>query len=83
MTTAIRGVTGPRFVSDVVAAACGHWPELLAAVGIDIPPRGKHGPCPVLSVVAKTALGWMIRPGAAPGFVTSAEAMTVLRWCVG
>ena len=47
MTTAIRGVTGPRFVSDVVAAASGHWPELLAAVGIDIPPRGKHGPCPV------------------------------------
>lgn len=47
MTTAIRGVTWPRFVSDVVAAACGHWPELLAAVGIDIPPRGKHGPCPV------------------------------------
>ncbi|WP_429031970.1 DUF927 domain-containing protein [Aeromonas media] len=47
MTTAIRGVTGPRFVSDVVAAACGHWPELLAAVGIDTPSRGKHGPCPV------------------------------------
>jgi putative DNA primase/helicase len=46
MTSAIRGVTGPRFVSDVVAAACGHWPDLLAAVGIDIPRRGKHGPCP-------------------------------------
>nr|WP_324000703.1 DUF927 domain-containing protein [Aeromonas hydrophila] len=36
----------PRLVSDVAAAACGHWPELLAAVGIDIPRRGKHGPCP-------------------------------------
>ena len=47
MTTAIRGGTGPRFVSDVVAAACGNWPELLAAVGIDTPSRGKHGPCPV------------------------------------
>ncbi|WP_323901732.1 DUF927 domain-containing protein [Aeromonas caviae] len=47
MTTAIRGVTGPRFVSEVVAAACGNWPELLAAVGIDTPSRGKHGPCPV------------------------------------
>ncbi|MNS10197.1 DNA primase TraC [compost metagenome] len=47
MTTMIKGVTGPRFVSDVVAAACGHWPDLLAAVGIDIPSRGKHGPCPV------------------------------------
>ncbi|WP_421306672.1 DUF927 domain-containing protein [Aeromonas veronii] len=46
MTSTIRGVTGPRFVSDVVAAACGHWPDLLAAVGIDIPHRGKHGPCP-------------------------------------
>ncbi|MEN3757368.1 DUF927 domain-containing protein [Aeromonas veronii] len=46
MTSAIRGGTGPRFVSDVVAAACGHWPDLLAAVGIDIPRRGKHGPCP-------------------------------------
>lgn len=46
MTTAIKMVTSPRFVSDVVAAACGHWPDLLAAVGIDIPRRGKHGPCP-------------------------------------
>lgn len=46
MTTMIKGVTSPRFVSDVAAAACGHWPDLLAAVGIDIPRRGKHGPCP-------------------------------------
>lgn len=36
-----------RIVSDVVAAAVGNWPELLAAVGIDTPSRGKHGPCPV------------------------------------
>ncbi|BBU03340.1 DUF927 domain-containing protein [Aeromonas veronii] len=35
-----------RFVSDVAAAATGHWPDLLAAVGIDTPHRGKHGPCP-------------------------------------
>ncbi|MCD6616743.1 DUF927 domain-containing protein [Aeromonas veronii] len=47
MTTMIKGVTSPRFVSDVAAAACGHWPDLLAAVGIDILRRGKHGPCPV------------------------------------
>ncbi|MFB2711848.1 DUF927 domain-containing protein [Aeromonas veronii] len=40
------GGASPRFVSDVVAAAAGHWPDLLAAVGIDIPRRGKHGPCP-------------------------------------
>ncbi|QXC32248.1 DUF927 domain-containing protein [Aeromonas sp. FDAARGOS 1407] len=46
MTMAIKGGASPRFVSDVAAAACGHWPELLAAVGIDIPRRGKHGPCP-------------------------------------
>lgn len=46
MTIMIKGVTSPRFVSDVAAAACGHWPDLLAAVGIDIPRRGKHGPCP-------------------------------------
>lgn len=36
-----------RFVSDVVAAACGHWRDLLPAIGIDVPHRGKHGPCPV------------------------------------
>ena len=47
MTMTIKGGASPRFVSDVAAAACGHWPELLAAVGIDIPRRGKHGPCPV------------------------------------
>ena len=46
MSMAIKGGASPRFVSDVVAAACGHWPELLAAMGIDIPRRGKHGPCP-------------------------------------
>ncbi|MEI4977012.1 DUF927 domain-containing protein [Aeromonas caviae] len=49
MTMAIKGGASPRFVSDVAAAACGHWPELLAAVGIDIPRRGKHGPCPTCS----------------------------------
>lgn len=41
MTMAIKGGASPRFVSDVAAAACGHWPELLAAVGIDTPSRGK------------------------------------------
>lgn len=46
MTMAIKGGASPRFVSDVAAAACGHWPELLAVVGIDTPSRGKHGPCP-------------------------------------
>lgn len=46
MTMAIKGGASPRFVSDVAAAACGHWPDLLAAVGIDTPHRGKHGPCP-------------------------------------
>lgn len=46
MSMAIKGGASPRFVSDVVAAACGHWPELLAAMGIDTPSRGKHGPCP-------------------------------------
>lgn len=46
MTMTTKGASSPRFVSDVVAAAAGHWPELLAAVGIDIPRRGKHGPCP-------------------------------------
>lgn len=35
-----------RFVSDVAAAATGYWPDLLAAVGIDTPRGGKHGPCP-------------------------------------
>lgn len=39
-------MSNARFVSDVVAAAAGHWPELLVTVGIDIPRRGKHGPCP-------------------------------------
>ena len=46
MTATTQGAMSPRFVSDVAAAACGHWHELLAAVGIDIPRRGKHGPCP-------------------------------------
>ncbi|MXQ71703.1 DUF927 domain-containing protein [Aeromonas caviae] len=39
-------MTAARLVSDVVAAANGRWPDLLTAVGIYIPLRGKHGPCP-------------------------------------
>jgi putative DNA primase/helicase len=35
------------FVSDVSAAASGHWPHVLGELGINIPQRGKHGPCPV------------------------------------
>ncbi|MCJ7929177.1 primase-helicase zinc-binding domain-containing protein [Aeromonas sp. LsrichE-8G] len=46
MKATTPGAMSPRLVSDVVAAAVGHWPDLLAAVGIDIPRRGKHGPCP-------------------------------------
>lgn len=46
MSMTTKGAASPRFVSDVAAAACGHWPDLLAAVGIDTPHRGKHGPCP-------------------------------------
>lgn len=30
----------------MAVAATGHWPDLLTAVGIDIPRDGKHGPCP-------------------------------------
>lgn len=46
MSMTTKGASSPRFVSDVAAAACGHWPELLAGIGIDVPRRGKHGPCP-------------------------------------
>lgn len=35
-----------RFVSDVAAAAVGHWSDLLAGLGLDIPRHGKHGSCP-------------------------------------
>ncbi len=38
-----------RIVSDVLASAIGHWPDLLTAVGIDTPRHGKHGPCPACS----------------------------------
>lgn len=66
------------FVSDVAAAATGHWPDLLTAVGIDTPRGGKHGPA--LSVVAKTAFDSMTREGAALGFVTSAVPGMGWRW---
>ncbi|CAJ1884848.1 hypothetical protein OPFLODJI_03572 [Aeromonas hydrophila] len=39
-------MSNTRFVSDVAVAATGHWPDLLAGLGIDIPSRGKHGSCP-------------------------------------
>ena len=41
------GGASPHLVTDVMAAANGHWSALLATLGIDIPPRGQHGPCPV------------------------------------
>lgn len=34
------------FISDVAAAACGYWPDILNKVGINIPSNRKHGPCP-------------------------------------
>lgn len=40
------GGASPRFVSDVVGAAAGHWPDVLAGLGIETPSRGQHGPCP-------------------------------------
>ncbi|MGL6418714.1 DUF927 domain-containing protein [Aeromonas allosaccharophila] len=46
MKATTPGAMSPRLVSDVAAAACGHWPDVLAGLGIDIPRRGKHGPCP-------------------------------------
>ncbi|MGN5134521.1 DUF927 domain-containing protein [Aeromonas veronii] len=46
MKATTPGAMSPRFVSDVTNAAAGHWPELLAGIGIDVPRRGKHGPCP-------------------------------------
>ncbi|MGU5700399.1 DUF927 domain-containing protein [Aeromonas caviae] len=46
MKATTPGAMSPRLVSDVARVACGHWPELLAGIGIDVPRRGKHGPCP-------------------------------------
>ncbi|MCX0422561.1 toprim domain-containing protein [Aeromonas veronii] len=39
-------MSSATFVSDVAAAAVGQWPGLLASLGIVVPPRNKHGPCP-------------------------------------
>ena len=38
---------GPHLVTDVKTAANGHWPEVLAILGVVVPPRKQHGPCPV------------------------------------
>ncbi|MGL6532405.1 primase-helicase zinc-binding domain-containing protein [Aeromonas caviae] len=38
---------GPHLVTDVKTAANGHWPEVLASLGVVVPPRKQHGPCPV------------------------------------
>jgi len=38
----------PRLkVPEIAAAARGQWESLLPALGIRVPRRGKHGPCPV------------------------------------
>lgn len=34
-------------VSEITAAAAGQWESLLPALGITVPKRGRHGPCPV------------------------------------
>lgn len=33
-------------ISNVTLAARGHWPVILPQLGITIPKRGQHGPCP-------------------------------------
>lgn len=35
-----------RTVSNVSAAAVGQWDAVFNGLGIDVPARGKHGPCP-------------------------------------
>ena len=52
MTMAIKGGASPRFVSDVAAAACGHWPDVLAGVGISFLPDGLVEDEPGLRTVA-------------------------------
>ena len=34
------------YITDVVTAMCGYWPDILSRLGIEIPKNGKHGPCP-------------------------------------
>lgn len=33
-------------IKNVTLAACGQWQVILPQLGIDIPKRGQHGPCP-------------------------------------
>lgn len=33
-------------MSAVSGAAVGHWPHILSALGIKVPPAGRHGACP-------------------------------------
>jgi putative DNA primase/helicase len=65
------------FVSDVAAAATGHWPDLLTTMGIDTPRGGKHGPCPICGGKDRFRLD---DKGAVLGFVTSAEPGMGSRW---
>jgi len=44
--SAINNSFRASIVSDVAAAACGHWPSVLEALGIVVPSGRKHGPCP-------------------------------------
>lgn len=38
----------PRLdISDITAAATGQWESILPTLGIKVPKRGRHGPCPV------------------------------------
>lgn len=46
-TISKQGGAGPHLVTDVKTAANGHWPEVLASLGVVVPPRKQHGPCPV------------------------------------
>ena len=39
-------MTSIRIVSDVSLAARGQWPFILAELGLSVPKRGQHGPCP-------------------------------------
>nr|WP_258867559.1 primase-helicase zinc-binding domain-containing protein [Aeromonas salmonicida] len=67
-------MNGATFVSDVTAAACGHWPELLANLGVTVPPRKQHGPCPACG--GKDRFRPMTRAGAVLGFVASVARVT-------
>ena len=68
-------MTNIELIREVKRNAVNHWSGILPACGVDVPERGKHGACPVLSVGELTVFTLLMITIMAIGFVANVMSL--------